>query len=126
MRNKPEHLVSIVDDDPSICEATISLLKANGFTTRSFCCATDFLNSQQLNETDCLILDFRLTGMSGLELQRHLAEENRRIPIIFITAHGTPESREEAMRAGAIAFLSKPFSEEALLNSIHLALEKPI
>jgi len=125
MRKKPEHLVSIVDNDPSICEATISLLKANGFRTRSFCSAAEFLDSPQLDETNCLILDLRLAGMSGLELQRHLAEKNRRIPIIFITAHGTPEIREEAMRAGAIAFLSKPFSEEALLDSIRLAFETP-
>jgi FixJ family two-component response regulator len=124
MRKQPEHLVSIVDDDPSICEATMSLLKANGFRTRSFCSAAEFLNCRQLEETNCLILDLRLSGMSGPELQRHLAEKNCRIPIIFITAHGTPENHEEAMRAGAIAFLSKPFSEEALLNSIHLALEK--
>jgi FixJ family two-component response regulator len=125
MREKPEHLVAIVDDDPSICEATISLLKANGFGTRSFCSALEFLNSPQLDETGCLILDLRLSGMNGLELQRHLAEKNCRIPIIFITAHGTPEAREQAMGAGAIAFLSKPFSEEALLNSIHLAFENP-
>lgn len=104
----------------------MSLLKANGFRTCSFCSALEFLNCPQLEETSCLILDVRLSGMSGLELQRHLAQESRRIPIIFVTAHGTPESREEAMRAGAIAFLSKPFSEEALLNSIRLALEKPI
>jgi FixJ family two-component response regulator len=125
MREKPEHLVSIVDDDPSICEATLSLLKANGFKTRSFCSALEFLNCPQLDEIGCLILDLRLSGMSGLELQRQLAEAGHRIPIIFITAHGTTEAREEAMRAGAVAFLSKPFSEEALLNSIHLALEKP-
>jgi FixJ family two-component response regulator len=125
MREKPEHLVSIVDDDPSICEATISLLKANGFRTRSFCSALELLNCPQLDEIGCLILDLRLSGMSGLELQRQLAEAGHRIPIIFITAHGTTEAREEAMRAGAVAFLSKPFSEEALLNSIHLALEKP-
>ena len=124
MREKPEseYLVTIVDDDPSICEATISLLKANGFKTRSFCSAAEFLNSPELDETDCLILDLRLTGMSGPELQRHLAGKNRRIRIIFITAHGTPETREESLRAGAIAFLSKPFSEEALLNSIRLAI----
>ncbi len=125
MREKAEHWVTIVDDDPSICEATISLLKANGFRTRSFCSAAEFLNSAQLDDTGCLILDLRLSGMSGLELQRHLPRENRRIPIIFITAHGTPEIRDEAMRAGAIAFLSKPFSEEALLNSIRLAFQNP-
>jgi FixJ family two-component response regulator len=125
MPKEPEHFVSIVDNDPSICEATISLLKANGFRTRSFCSAAEFLDSPQLDETDCLILDLRLSGMSGLELPRLLAGKHRRIPIIFITAHGTPEIREEAMRAGAIAFLSKPFSEEALLNSLRSALENP-
>jgi FixJ family two-component response regulator len=123
MLEEPEHLVSIVDDNPSICEATISLLAANGFKTKSFCSAAEFLKSPQLDETHCLILDLRLSGMSGLELQRHLAEAGRRIPIIFITAHGTPEFREEAMRAGAVAFLSKPFSEEALLTSIRLAFQ---
>ena len=125
MREKPEHLVSIVDDDPSICEATSSLLQANGFKTRSFCSAVEFLNSPEFHETDCLILDLRLSGMSGLELQRHLAGKNCRIPIVFIASHGTPDTREEAMRAGAIAFLSKPFSEEALLRSIHSALKHP-
>jgi FixJ family two-component response regulator len=125
MQEKAKHLVAVVDDDPAICEATISLLEANGFRTRSFCSAMEFLNSRQLDETGCLILDLRLSGMSGLELQRHLTAENRRIPIIFISAHGTPEAREEVMRAGAVAFLSKPFSEEALLNSIRLALENP-
>jgi len=123
MQEKAKRLVAVVDNDPSICEATISLLEANGFRTRSFCSAMEFLNSQRLDDTDCLILDLRLSGMSGLELQRHLAGENHRIPIIFITAHGTPEAREEVMRAGAVAFLSKPFSEEALLSSIRLALE---
>ncbi len=125
MREKPEHLVAIVDDDPSICEATISLLKANGFKTHSFCSALEFLDCPQLDETSCLILDCRLSGMSGLELQRNLAVKNFQIPIIFITAHGTPEICGEAMRAGAIAFLSKPFSEEALLSSIRLALGNP-
>ncbi len=124
MQEPAKHLVAVVDDDPSICEATISLLEANGFRTQSFRSAMEFLDSRQLDETGCLILDLQLTGMSGLELQRHLAGKNRRIPIVFITAHGTPEDREEVMRAGAVAFLSKPFSEEALLNSIRLALEK--
>jgi FixJ family two-component response regulator len=125
MQEKEQYLVAVVDDDPSVCDATISLLKAYGFRTNSFLSATEFLNSPQLDETDCLILDLCLTGMSGLELQRHLARENRRIPVIFITAHGTPENREEAMRAGAIASLSKPFSEEGLINSIRLALKNP-
>ena|SRR6516165_169570 len=116
------HLVSIVDDDPSVCEATISLLKANGFRARCFPSAEEFLNCPELGETSCLILDLRLSGMSGLELLDRLVKANTRLPVIFITAHGTREAQEEAMRAGAIAFLSKPFSEEALLNSIHSAL----
>jgi FixJ family two-component response regulator len=115
--------IVVVDDDSSVCEAMISLLKANEFKVKSFCTAMEFLNSSQLEETGCLILDLHMPGFSGLELQRHLLEENRRIPIICISAEGTAEAREEVIRAGAIAFLSKPFSEKALLNSIHLALE---
>lgn len=112
----------VVDDDPSVCEAMINLLKANGFKGQSFCSAVEFLNSPQLNETGCLILDLHMPGISGLELQQLLVRENRRIPIICISARGTSESRGEVMRAGAVAFLSKPFNEEALLNSMRLAL----
>ena len=115
----------VVDDDSSVCEAMISLLKANGFKAKSFCTAAEFLNSSQLQDTGCLILDLHMPGFGGLELQRHLIEENHRIPIICISAERTSEARDEVMRAGAIAFLSKPFSEKALLNSIRLALESP-
>ena len=124
MREKPACLVAVVDDDPSIGEATTSLLQANGFKTRCFRSAAEFLNSAELEETACLVLDLRLSGMSGLELQHNLAANHRRIPTIFITAHGTPELRERAMRAGATAFLSKPFSEEALLNSVRRTFEQ--
>jgi FixJ family two-component response regulator len=122
MSKYARYLVSIVDDDPSVCEATVSLLKAHGFKARCFPSAEEFLSSHQLDETGCLILDLRLSGMSGLELLGHLVNANKRIPVIFITAHGTPETQEKAMRAGAIAFLSKPFSADALLDSIHSAL----
>ena len=114
----------LVDDDVSVCEAMISLLKVNGFKVQSFCTAAEFLDFSQLEETSCLILDLHLPGMSGLGLQRHLAERNRRIPIICISAEATSEARKEVMRAGAVDFLSKPFSEEALLKSINLALER--
>jgi FixJ family two-component response regulator len=119
MVEQVRQLISIVDDDECVCEAVTSLLKANGLTCKCFSSATEFLNSPNLEQTGCLILDLCLSDMSGLELQRHLAG---RIQVIFVTSHGTPENREEAMRAGAVAFLSKPFSEDALLNSIHRAL----
>lgn len=122
MQKKTNHLVSIVDDDKSVREATASLVKANGFKTECFSSAPEFLNSTHANEIGCLILDLQMQGMSGLELQRQLAVENRRIPIIFITAHGSPENLEQAMQAGAVEFLPKPFSEEALLGAIQKAL----
>jgi FixJ family two-component response regulator len=119
-------LIVVVDDDLSVCEAMISLLKANEFKAKSFCTAAEFLDSSNVDETGCLILDIHLPGISGLELQRRLAKENQRIPIICISANGTPKIRGEAMQSGAVAFLSKPFSEGALLRSIDLALESTI
>jgi len=118
-------LISIVDDDQSVREATMSLLKSNGFRTEVFTSAEDFLGSSHLDETKCLILDVQMPGMSGLQLQRRLASENRPIPIIFISAHDHQEVRNQAMRSGAVDFLPKPFSEESLLRAIHAALAAP-
>ena len=115
-------LISIVDDDESVREATTSLLKSNGFRAEVFSSAEDFLASGCLDETRCLILDVQMPGMNGLELQRRLASENRSIPIIFISAHDNQEVRKQATRSGAIDFLPKPFSEEALLRAIRDAL----
>jgi FixJ family two-component response regulator len=84
--------------------------------------AEEFLSSPHLEVTDCLILDVRMPGMNGLELQRQLSAANSRIPVIFITAHGDEEARAQALAAGAVAFLHKPFSEEALLSAIEIAL----
>lgn len=122
MINKAAALVSITEDDESVREATSSLIRAGGFRTECFASAAEFLNSAHIEETKCLVLDLQMHGMSGLELQGHLARENRGIPIIFITAHASPENREKAMRAGAVAFLPKPFSDEALLRAIRDAL----
>jgi FixJ family two-component response regulator len=122
---KANHLISlicVVDDDQSVCEATASFLKSCGFTAEVFSSAEQFLNSPHLKETKCLILDVQMPGMSGLELQRHLIAQTRRIPTIFITAHEDQNTRNEAMRAGAFAFLAKPFSEEALLGAIRCIL----
>ena len=122
MQNRANLLISIVDDDEGFRKAIANLLNAGGFAVERFSSAEEFLESRRVNETGCLILDLQMHGMSGLELQSHLVMENRRIPIIFITARGNAEAREEAMRAGAIDFLPKPFNEEALLRAIHKAL----
>jgi FixJ family two-component response regulator len=116
-------LISVVDDDQSVREATTSLLKSNGFRAEVFSSAEDFLASRYLNETKCLVLDVQMPGMNGLELQRRLTYENRSIPIIFISAHINQEVRKQAARSGAVDFLPKPFSEEALLRAIRTALD---
>ena len=115
-------LISIVDDDESIREAIQSLLRSVGFRAKTFASAEQFLQSDQIENTACLILDVRMPGMSGLELQRRLMATQCRIPIVFVTAHGDEEARSRALREGAMEFLLKPFSEEALLNAIQAAL----
>ena len=116
-------LVAIVDDDDSMRNALDGLLKAVGFPAQAFASAEEFLKSGQQHQTSCLIADIRMPGMSGLELQAHLNAESCRIPIIFITAHGDAKMRMQALRAGAVEFLSKPFDEEVLLESVRAALE---
>ena len=118
----PIPLIAIVDDDESVREAIESLLKSFGFKAEVFASAEEFLNSDHLAEAQCLILDVRMPGMSGLELQRKLAAAGSRIPIVFITAHGDEETQAQALGAGALAFLRKPFSEEALLSAVQTAL----
>jgi FixJ family two-component response regulator len=88
----------------------------------AFASAEEFLNSYSFPDTRCLILDVRMPGMNGLELQRRLAAEFREIPVIFITAHGDRAARSQALKAGAVDYLLKPFREEALLQAIHAAL----
>jgi FixJ family two-component response regulator len=115
--------VAIVDDDDSMRDALGGLLKAVGFPARAFASAEEFLKSGQQHQTSCLIADIRMPGMSGLELQAQLNAERCRIPIIFITAHGDTKMRVQALRAGAVEFLSKPFDDEVLLESVRAALE---
>jgi FixJ family two-component response regulator len=116
-------LLAIVDDDESVRSALQGLMKAAGLPTQTFATAEDFLNSGVQRQTACLIADIRMPGMSGLELQERLNAERCRIPIIFITAHGDAKMRLQAMRAGAVEFLAKPFDDEVLLDSIRAALE---
>jgi FixJ family two-component response regulator len=115
--------ISVVDDDDSIRESLRGLIRSIGFSANIFSSAEEFLKSDHLRNTDCLILDVRMPGMNGLELQRQLMVNRREIPVIFITAHGDEEARARALEEGAIAYLFKPFSEDALLNAVHAALE---
>lgn len=115
-------VISIVDDDESVREAIESLLKSLGYRVALFASAETFLNLGQQQETACLILDARMPGMSGLELQCRLAAASRAVPIIFISAHCDESTRARAFEMGAIEFLQKPFSEEALLGAINACL----
>jgi FixJ family two-component response regulator len=116
-------VVAILDDDDSIRSALQGLLGAVGMPAQAFGSAEEFLKFDQRHQIGCLIADIRMPGMSGLELQAKLNAEHRRIPIIFITAHGDEKMRMQALRAGAVEFLAKPFDDEALLESVRAALE---
>jgi len=115
-------LVAIVDDDESVRGALEGLLNEAGLEARTFASAEDFLDSGLPSQTGCLIADIRMPGMSGLALQETLNARACRIPTIFITAHGDAKMRLQAMRAGAVEFLAKPFDDEVLLGSIRAAL----
>ncbi len=115
-------LIAVVDDDAAIREAIESLLRSVGLRAEAFASAQDFLQSGRLQDTACLIVDVRMPRMSGLELQQQLTTAQCPMPIIFITAHGDAETRARALRAGAVDFLDKPFSDEALLKAVQAAL----
>jgi FixJ family two-component response regulator len=119
---KQTELVAIVDDDDSVRCTLQELLRSAGFPSRGFESAEAFLGSGDQQETACLITDIRMPGMSGLELQARLNAERCKIPTIFITAHGDEELRFQALRAGAVEFLPKPFDDEALIESVRAAL----
>jgi len=117
-------LISIVDDDEGIRQALKSLIDSVGLRAEVFDSGEKFLNSPNLSQTDCLITDVRMPGMSGLELQERLSAAGRSIPIVFISAHEDKEARARGLRAGAIDFLQKPFSEVSLLGAISVCLDK--
>lgn len=119
---KPCPSISIVDDDESIRESLESLLKSMGFGVSLFAGAEEFLEARAVEGTDCLILDVRLGGMSGPELQHKLVESQSKVPIIFITAHGTEALRERVMADGAVDCLLKPFSDDRLLAAVESAV----
>jgi FixJ family two-component response regulator len=116
-------MVAIVDDDDLMRSALQGLLKSAGLPAQAFASAEEFLKSGQQHQAGCLVADIRMPGMSGLELQAKLNADHCRIPTIFITAHGDEKMRMQALRAGAVEFMAKPFDDEALLESVRVALE---
>jgi len=115
-------LISIVDDDDSLRNSLDNLIRSVGFRAQGFASAEAFLSSNEVHDTACLIIDVRLPGMNGLELQRRIVAANWRIPVIFITSHADGDARARALEAGAVDYLYKPFREEELLNAIDAAL----
>lgn len=115
-------ILSVVDDDESVREALPDLLREFGFAVEAFSSAEEFLASDAAGRTSCLVLDVRMPGMSGLELQQELNYRQQTIPIVFITAHGDDALRPRLIAGGAVDCLSKPFSEAALLDAVNAAL----
>jgi FixJ family two-component response regulator len=120
--NSEKVVISIVDDDESVRKALQRLIKSVGLKVEAFASAEDFLSRANPYEAACLVLDLQLPGMNGLELQAELRAANCRIPIVFISAHGDGQARAQALAAGAIDFLQKPFGEKALFGAIDSAL----
>ena len=126
-KKMPEDLVvSIVDDDVSVRRSTQRLLRSSGFRAEAFASAEEFLNWKSAAETACLILDLRMPGINGLELQRRLTQNGNPVPVIFLSAHASEEDERSALRSGAVQFLRKPISKEALLSAIGDALKRSI
>jgi FixJ family two-component response regulator len=115
-------IVFVVDDDASVRKGLQNLLRSAGFEVETFVCAQEFLEQRPPGQHGCLVLDMRMPGMNGMELQQQLTEISDNIPIVFITAHGDIPMTVRAMKAGAIEFLPKPFEEEALLDAVNQGL----
>jgi FixJ family two-component response regulator len=115
-------LLSVVDDDESVRESLPDLLREFGFAARAFASAEEFLSSDVVGRTQCLILDVAMPGMTGLDLQQELRNRGQEIPIIFITAHKDEAIRKQAFKQGAVGFLYKPFSDTALLEALNVAV----
>jgi len=116
-------LVAIVDDEKAVCRAISRLVISAGFESETFFSGEEFLRSCRERTPDCLILDLRLPGMNGFQLQQQLATDHCRIPIILVSAHDDPASRRQALQSGAFGFCGKPFNDEALLEAIHSAMK---
>ncbi len=117
-------LVFVVDDDAPMRESLKNLIRSVGLRVEAFASAQEFLHSQRPDMPGCLVLDVRLPGLSGLDLQKRMAEADMAIPVIFITGHGDIQMTVQAMKAGAVEFLTKPFRDQDLLDAIQQALER--
>jgi FixJ family two-component response regulator len=122
--NEERSTVFVVDDNASMRDALKNLLRSMGLNVETFGSAKEFLSSQRSKAPGCLVLDVRLPGLSGLDLQRQLADANIEIPIIFITAHGDIQMSVRAMKAGAVEFLTKPFRDQDLLDAVQQAVDR--
>jgi FixJ family two-component response regulator len=122
--SEPARSVFVVDDDISVREALRNLLRSVGLNVETFASAQEFLSKKHFDAPGCLVLDIRLQGVSGLDLQRRLIEAEIRMPVIFISAHADVPMAVRAMKAGAIEFLTKPFREQELLDAVHEAIER--
>jgi FixJ family two-component response regulator len=116
------HVISIIDDDPSVREATQSLIRSLGYDAQAFASAEEYLQSDSVNDSSCLITDLHMPGMSGTDLQDRLIAEGYQIPIIFVTAYYEDRVRDRVMDAGAFGFLRKPFNDESLIACLDRAL----
>jgi len=123
-RTSKSDLITVVDDDEAMRESTCLLIRSFGFEAEAFASAQEFLASPERNRTACLILDVRMPGLSGVELQQQLAKEDAKIPIIFITAYANNDKEREAKAGGAVAFLRKPIKDDALLSAVRTALDQ--
>ena len=124
MRTPTNAVIAIVDDDPSAREGLESLIRSAGWSVETFVSAQEFLSRRGGEAPSCLILDLQLPGLSGLDLQKRMAEVGLEIPIVFLTGHGSIPASVQAMKAGAVEFLTKPFDEPDLLRAIGEAIER--
>jgi len=121
---EPNAVIAIVDDDPSVREGLSSLIRSAGLRVETFVSAQEFLDRPVAEAPSCLVLDLQLPGLSGLDLQKKMAEAGLEIPIVFLTGHGDIPASVQAMKAGAVEFLTKPFDEQDLLRAIQEAVER--
>ncbi len=118
-------VVAVIDDDESVRESVVSLIESVGYCVSFFCSAEEFLDSPEINTVTCMIVDVRLPGISGLELFSQMRALQRPIPTVFITAHVDAKARTQAIEAGGVAFLYKPFQSDVLLDAVRVALARP-
>jgi FixJ family two-component response regulator len=119
-----ETIIAVVDDDPSVREGLSSLIRSAGLRVETFPSAQEFLSRPGAETFSCLVLDLQMPGLSGLDLQKHMAEAEIQIPIVFLTGHGDIPASVRAMKAGAVEFLTKPFDEQDLLQAVQEAIER--